>query len=462
MLKLYNTLTKKQEEFQPIKKGSVGFYACGPTVYNFVHIGNLRTYILSDVLRRTLGFLGYKVNFVMNITDVGHLTGDVDTGEDKLEKGATREGKTVWDIAKFYEKAFLKDAKSINIKSPTKLPRATDHIKEQIKLISDLKKKGFTYDTPEAVYFDISKFKDYTKLSGRNLEGELQGARAEVVKDQAKKNPADFALWFKRVGKFADHTMHWDSPWGDGFPGWHIECSAMSAKYLGQPFDIHAGAVDLIFPHHSNEISQSVSAYGKNLANFWIHGEHLLINSGRMGKSEGNFITLKDVAEKGFNPLAFRYLVLGAHYRAKLNFSWESLEGAQNSLDHLYDKIAELKGTPSIAMCADFAIAFEKEIENDLNMPRVLSLTWRLLKSDNADKLKLSTLAKFDEVLGLDLLKGAAKRKKIPASVKKLAQAREDFRKEKDFKKSDEIRKEIESKGFIVKDTSDGPLIRKK
>ena len=462
MLKLYNTLTKKQEEFQPIKKGSVGFYACGPTVYNFVHIGNLRTYILSDVLRRTLGFLGYKVNFVMNITDVGHLTGDVDTGEDKLEKGATREGKTVWDIAKFYEKAFLKDAKSINIKSPTKLPRATDHIKEQIKLISDLKKKGFTYDTPEAVYFDISKFKDYTKLSGRNLEGELQGARAEVVKDQAKKNPADFALWFKRVGKFADHTMHWDSPWGDGFPGWHIECSAMSAKYLGQPFDIHAGAVDLIFPHHSNEISQSVSAYGKNLANFWIHGEHLLINSGRMGKSEGNFITLKDVAEKGFNPLAFRYLVLGAHYRAKLNFSWESLEGAQNSLDHLYDKIAELKGTPSIAMCADFAIAFEKEIENDLNMPRVLSLTWRLLKSDNADKLKLSTLAKFDEVLGLDLLKGAEKKKKTPASVKKLAQAREDFRKEKDFKKSDEIRKEIESKGFIVKDTSDGPLIRKK
>ena len=461
MLKLYNTLTKKLEEFKPIKKGSVGFYACGPTVYNFVHIGNLRTYILADVLRRVLAFLGNKINFVMNITDVGHLTGDVDTGEDKLEKGAIREGKTVWDIAKFYEKAFLADIKSLNIKAPSKLARATDHIKDQIKIISDLEKKGYAYDTPEAIYFDISKFKDYTKLSGRNLSDELVGARAEVIKDKAKKNPADFALWFKRVGKFANHTMHWDSPWGDGFPGWHIECSAMSAKYLGQPFDIHAGGVDLIFPHHTNEIAQSKAAYGKNLANYWIHGEHLLVNKGRMGKSEGNFVTLKDVVKKDFSPLAFRYLVLGAHYRAKLNFSWESLEGAQNSLDHLYDRIAGLKGKASVAMCVDFAKAFEREIQNDLDMPRVLSLTWRLLKSDNEDKLKLSTLVKFDEVLGLDLLKGAAERRKIPAKIKEMSVLRSKLRNSKKYKEADEVRKKIEKQGFEVKDTKEGPLVRK-
>ncbi|PIR97658.1 MAG: cysteine--tRNA ligase [Candidatus Doudnabacteria bacterium CG10_big_fil_rev_8_21_14_0_10_41_10] len=472
MLKLFNTLSKKIEKFQPIKDKRVSIYSCGPTVYDYVHIGNLRTYLFNDILRRVLIYDGYKVKQVMNITDVGHLTDDADSGVDKLEKGAEREKKTVWDVAKFYEKEFLNDIRALNILMPDKLPHPTDHIKQQIKIIETLVKINFAYDAKEAVYFDVSKFPDYTKLSGQKLKDKKQAARTEVVKDLSKKNPADFALWFKLTGKFADHSMHWPSPWGEGFPGWHIECSAMSTEYLGQPFDIHTGGVDLIMPHHSNEIAQSQSASGKPLANYWLHGEHLLIKSGkpghldgeprRMAKSENNFIRLKDIVDKGFSPLAFRYLVLGAHYQTKLNFSWESLRAAQNSLDHLLDLISELKGSPGKFMCADYAKAFDREINNNLDTARALSLTWRLLKKPNPDKLKISTIKKFDKVFGLDLLKGALIRKKIPNKIKELAKTRERLRKQKEFGKADDARAELEKLGYEINDTPEGPVVKKK
>jgi len=461
MLKLYNTLNRHVEEFKPIKDKQVGIYACGPTVYHYVHIGNLRTFVLTDILARVLKFDGYKVKLIMNITDVGHLTGDNDRGDDKLEKGARREGKTVWDVAKFYEKAFLADIKTLNIKKPSKLPRATEHIKEQIKLIKQLVERGYAYDAPEAVYFDVAKFPDYDRLSGQKLDEKKTRARAEIAVDKHKKNPADFALWFKRVGKFKNHTMYWPSPWGPGFPGWHVECSAMSVKYLGQPFDIHTGGVDLITPHHTNEIAQSTADAAKPLANFWVHGEHLLLRSGKMAKTDGNAVTLAEIVKSGISPLAFRYLVLGAHYRSKLNFSMQSLEAAQNALDNLYDKISELQGAPSVAMCEDYYRAFVREINNDLDMPRTISLLWRLIKQPNPDKLKLSTIKKFDEVLGLDLLKGAAEIKKIPAEIKKLAQNREHLRQQKKFGEADEIRRQLEAAGYAAKDSPAGPILRK-
>lgn len=461
MIKIYNTYSKKIEEFVPIKKGRVGIYSCGPTVYDYVHLGNHRTYLFNDILRRVLEYIGYKVKSVMNVTDVGHLISDFDDGEDKLEKGARREKKTVWDVARFYEKEFLKDIEKLNIKKPNYLPRATDHIKEQIKIIKALEKKGYIYETPEAIYFDVSKFPDYTHLSGQKLDEKKQGVRKEVVKDSNKKNPADFALWFRLVGKYKKHSMRWASPWGEGFPGWHVECSAMSTKYLGQPFDVHTGGIDLIMPHHTNEIAQSTCAFSKPLANYWVHGEHLLINNRKMAKSESNFLRLSSIEEKGFSPLAFRYLALGAHYRTKLNFSWESLRAAQNSLDNLYDKISELNATPGKIICNDYAQAFEREISNDLDMPRALSLMWRLIKKPNPDKLKISTLKKFDEVLGLDLLKGAKERKKIPTKIKELAKQREAHRKIKDFKKADEVRTELEKLGYEINDTTNGPVIKK-
>jgi len=462
MLKLYNTLTRKLEPFTPLKDKRVALYPCGPTVYNFAHIGNLRTYIFEDILRRVLQYRGYKVAHAMNITDVGHLTSDADVGEDKMELGAAREGKHPLEIAKQYEQAFFGDLESLNILLPKKVLRATDSIKAQIEIIKLLTDKGFTYRDEAAIYFDTSKLSDYGKLAGQKLSEKKTGAREEVIVDQKKRNPADFVLWFFLSGRYKNHILHWPSPWGEGFPGWHIECSAISRKLLGQPFDIHCGGVDHIGTHHTNEIAQSEAAFGMPLANLWMHGEFLQVRSGKMAKSAGTFITLKDVMDKGYSPLAYRYLTLTAHYRNKLNFSWESLEGAQNALDELYERISEMEGAPSVAMCEDYARAFEREISNDLDMPRAISLTWRLLKKPNPDKLKLSTLAKFDEVLGLDLLKGAADRKKIPQEVKELAKRREKFRAKKDFKKADELRAQIEAAGYTVRDTGTGPVARKK
>lgn len=460
MLKLYNSLTRKIEEFQPIKPGQAGFYICGPTVYNNAHIGNLRTMLMGDLIRRVLEYNGYQVNEVMNITDVGHLTSDSDTGEDKMEKNAkTKEN--VLAIAQKYTKSFLSDLKALNLESPTVMPKASEHVAEQIEMIKTLIEKGLAYESDETVYFDVSKFPEYNKLVGQNLQDMLLGARQEVVKDPKKKNPYDFVLWFKTVSRYQNHIMRWASPWGEGFPGWHIECSAMSKKYLGEHFDIHAAGIDLKFPHNTNEIAQSESANGKPFANYWIHGEHLLINDGRMGKSEGNFIGLQTLIDKGFNPLAFRYLVLTTHYRSKLNFTWESLQGAQNALNNLYEEVSTFD-QPKVG-CAQFEQDFLTTVNDDLNTPAALAIMWDLLKTDEFPaSAKLQTLLKFDQVLGLKIKEVWTAAKIIPETVRRLVEEREQARQAKDFKKSDELRHAIEASGYILEDTVDGYKLKKK
>ena len=472
MIRLFNTLSRKKEEFKPIRKGRVGLYTCGPTVYNFAHIGNLRTYIFEDILRRALEYAGYRVKHVMNITDVGHLTSDADAGEDKLEKGAAREGKTVWDIARFYTRAFLRDIRALNIKRAHKLIPATSAIREQIAIIKKLFNGGFAYETPEAVYFDVLKFKDYTKLSRQRLEEKKTRARAEVIEDPAKKHPQDFALWFKRIGKFANHTMHWPSPWGDGFPGWHIECSAISSSALGQPFDIHTGGVDHISVHHTNEIAQSEGAFKKPLARFWMHGEFLLVADSKMAKSAETFFTLQELEKKGFDPLSYRYLTLTTHYRSRINFTWESLAGAQQSLDRLRGFIHTLLAAPRRQEKKEkqnalkkYKKEFEDALANDLDTPRALSVFWSVMHAynTNADLCNPLTLLKlaysFDTVLGLGL--ADIKKAVLPANIKKLAARRELCRQERKWKEADEIRLKIEKVGFRVRDSKSGPILEK-
>ncbi len=460
MLKLFNSLTKKTEEFKPINPDTVGLYTCGPTVYNFAHVGNLRTYVFEDVLRRVLVYDGYKVNHVMNITDVGHLSGDQDFGDDKMEK----EGGDVAEImalAHKYTDAFLADIKTLNIIEPDKLTPATQYIPEQIEIIKILMEKGLAYETELAIYFEVSKVPDYPKLTNQKLSDMKVAARGDVVVDKNKRHPADFALWFKLAGKYKNHLLRWESPWGPGFPGWHIECSAMARKFLGQPFDIHTGGVDHLFPHHPNEIAQSEGAFGVPLANYWLHGEHLLVNEGRMGKSEGNLITLPALVEKGFNPLAYRYLLLTTHYRSRLNFSLESLQGAQNALNNLYEEVSSLtapKGSAEV-----YEKAFEEHINNDLNTPQALAVVWDLIKNDEVEPgAKLATLFKFDEVLGLKLKDIWEASQVIPEIVISLATEREQARKDKDFIRSDELRRAIESNGYLLEDTVDGYRLKKK
>lgn len=460
MLKLFNSLTRKTQEFIPIKAGEVGFYSCGPTVYNYAHIGNLRTYIFNDILRRVLTYNGYRVHHVMNITDVGHLSGDQDFGDDKMEKegGDVSE---IMSIAHKYTDAFLSDMETLNIKRADDMPRATDHIPEQIEIIRILLEKGYAYETELAIYFDVTKASDYPKLSNQKLEDMKVGARSDVVVDSNKKHPADFALWFKLAGKYKNHLLRWESPWGTGFPGWHIECSAMSRKYLGQPFDIHTGGVDHLFPHHPNEIAQSEEAYGAPLANYWLHGEHLLLNEGkRMGKSEGNLITLPTLVEKGFNPLAYRYLVLTSHYRSKLNFTLESLQAAQNALNNLYQEISTFD--PNGKIIDQYKIMFDEALNNDLETPQAVAVMHDLLKSDHASADKLATLIKFDEVFGLKIQEVWQAAKAIPDTVRVLIDEREEARRSKDFVRSDELRRAIESNGYIVEDTMDGFKVKKK
>jgi len=472
-MKLYNTLTQKKEELHPIKKAKIGFYSCGPTVYNFAHIGNLRTYIFTDILKRSLEYVGYKVKHVMNITDVGHLTSDSDEGEDKLEKGAKRENKTVWEIAKFYEKAFLKDIELLNIKKPSKIVRATDTIKDQIKLIEKIVKNGYAYETEKALYFDISKFKDYGKLSGQSLEEKLSCARDEIVEDKEKKNCADFALWMKRVGKHKNHVMNWNSPWGDGFPGWHIECSAISVKYLGQPFDIHSGGEDHIGTHHENEIAQSMAVNNKPLANIWMHTRHLVLEKGKMAKSTGDFITLQTVIDKGFDPLVYRYLCLTAHYCSPLKFSWENLDQAKNAYENLIQLIADMQKKNSLSIPSlikegrdRYEQKFWDYICDDLDTPKALALVWDLVKDlEFSSKNKLKIIKDFDKVLGLDLINKAKKlskeQSKIPSDIYDLAQERENLRKAREFDKADEIRLRLANKGYEIKDKDEGFIIKK-
>lgn len=460
MIKLYNSLTKEIEEFKPLLPGEVGFYICGPTVYHFAHIGNLRTMLLGDVLRRALEFSGLRVNQVMNITDVGHLTSDGDTGEDKLEKNASSI-EDVHSVVKKYTDAFLHDLSALNIKLPGVMPKATEHIDEQIEMIRQLIEKGFAYESADAVYFDVTQFPEYTQLTGQSLDQMMLGARQEVVKDPNKKSPYDFVLWFKAMGRYANHIQRWESPWGVGFPGWHIECSAMSKKYLGAHFDLHVGGIDLKFPHHTNEIAQSENANGEKFVNYWVHGEHLLINEGRMGKSEGNFLGLAEVTQRKFNPLAYRYLVLTSHYRSKLNFSWESLQAAQNALNNLYAQISTLDEASGSA--EKFESAFQEALESDLNLPQALAVVWDLLKNDEIQSgAKLASLLKFDQVLGLKLKEAWETGRNIPAAIKQLVIDRNLARDNKDFAKSDELRRQIEQAGFTLEDTIDGQRLKKK
>ncbi len=473
-MQLFNTLSREKEEFVPLKNGEVGMYTCGPTVYNFPHLGNLRTYIFEDILKRTLIYNGLKVNHVMNITDVGHLTSDADEGEDKLEKEAKIEGKGPLEIADFYTKAFKQDLSHLNILPPNIYCAASDHIKEQIELIKKLIEKGFAYDTPEAVYFEVPKFKDYTKLSGQEIAEKIVGAREEVEIGAHKKNPEDFVLWFKLVGKYKNHILRWASPWGEGFPGWHIECSAMSMKYLGEQFDVHCGGVDHINVHHTNEIAQSEAATGKSpWVKYWLHGEFLVIKGGeKMAKSAGNFLTLKNsFIEKNLNPLAYRYATLQTHYRKQMEYTDEVAQGAQNGLNNLYkeiEKISSLAGASKffsrikIKMTKPDKIFLEKflsKINNDLNMPEAVALVHELLKSNLLAQEKSATLLDFDKVLGLDFTKhifSSQAEQVLTPEHKSLIEQRERARAEKNWQKSDEIRKQLEKEGVILEDTQEG------
>jgi cysteinyl-tRNA synthetase len=466
---LYNTLSKKKEAFQPIHPEWVGLYTCGPTVYNFAHIGNLRTFIFEDILQRTLAYNGYAVRRVMNITDVGHLTGDTDAGEDKIEKQAAEQKQSVEDIAKFYTGAFLADLEKLNITKPDIIAPASEFVREQIALIQILLEKGFAYITPTAVYYDVSKFPNYGALSGQSLGDKMVGAREEVIVDEEKHNPADFALWFKLTGKFKEHIQHWPSPWGEGFPGWHIECSAISRHFLGQPFDIHAGGVDLIGTHHTNEIAQSEAAYDVPLATIWMHGEHLLIGGGKMAKSEGNFLTLAELEQKGYPAIIFRYLLLGAHYRTPLNFTWESLDAAKNGLENLYGTINDLsaqtvsEGDPKKTL-EEYQQLFNAAVDDDLNTSQALAVLHEMLGDSGDPTEKLTLVKHFDTILGLDLataMEEATVSEIDPAIAEKIRIYNE-LRSNKQFVQSDALRKEIEALGYSIRDSKDGSVIKKR
>lgn len=457
-LYLYNTLTRKKDIFKPINPPHVGMYTCGPTVYNYAHIGNLRTYIFEDILKRVLLYNGYIVKHVMNITDVGHLTSDADEGEDKIELEAKKERKNAWEIAEFYTKAFKEDIKKLNILEPDIWCKATDHIEDFIGFIKILEEKGYTYKISDGIYFDTSKFPDYGKLAGQDLESLLPGARVEF--NPEKKNPNDFALW-KFSPKNIKRQMEWDSPWGIGFPGWHIECSVMSTKYLGQPFDIHCGGIDHIPIHHTNEIAQSEAAYEKPMANYWLHGEFLVLGEKRMGKSEGNFITLNVLEEKGYNPLAYRYFCFSAHYRSPLKFTWLAIDSAQRALNRLYENIKRYPKY-NVDFHREYEEEFHKAINDDLDMPKAISIVWELIRDDNVSpEVKRATLIQFDKVLGLSLDNPPEVKIEVPDEIWELLEEREKARKEKNWEKADKIREEIKNKGYIIEDTPQGPRIKK-
>jgi cysteinyl-tRNA synthetase len=456
-LTLYDTYTRNLREFEPISKGSpahVGLYTCGPTVYDYAHIGNLRTYIFEDILRRVLEFNGYRVYHVMNITDVGHLVSDADSGEDKMEKGARRTGKTAWEIADFYTKAFRQDLKSLNIIEPSLWCKATDHIQEQIAVIECIESKGFTYKTTDGIYFDTSKLPGYGYLGRLDIEGLQAGARIDMGE---KRNPTDFALWkFSPEGQ--QRQMEWESPWGVGFPGWHIECSAMSAKYLGTFFDIHCGGEDHINVHHTNEIAQTEACYGTRLANFWLHGHFLQIGDERMSKSSGEFLRLETIINQDIDPLAYRFFCLNAIYRAKLTFNWESLESAARSLDRLRHSVFEWgeAGTPD----NKFIEKFMDCVNDDLNMPKVMAVTWELVKSDIPNSTKKATVLAFDNVLGLRLAEWKPMEEIIPEEIILLASKRQEARKEKRWADADKIRQELFDTGYEIEDTPQGPRVK--
>jgi len=456
-ISLYNTLTKSIDVFEPLNPPKVTLYACGPTVYDFTHIGHMRKYIGDDVLKRTLQYVGYNVEHVMNITDVGHLSGDTDeTGEDKLEKGAKREGKTVWEIAQFYTDYFHTTMQAVNVLPPTYETKATDHIPEMIRLVETLITKRFAYETEEAIYFDISKDAEYGKLSRQHLDEKEIAVRDDVVIDPDKKNPADFSLWFKRVGKFADHAMYWTSPWGDGFPGWHIECSAMSMKYLGETIDIHTGGIDHIPVHHENEIAQSECATGHPFVRWWIHHDFLLVDGVKMSKSLQNFYTIDDIRSRDIDPLAVRLLFMQTSYRKPLNFTWESLLVAQQQLKKLQKFVAKTKNVTNTigTISLKYKASFQKSLASDLNTAQVLATLWALIDDDSLSlEDRLATLFDIDTVLGLQL--DAVAPFVISAEAQQLLDERNNARKEKDYIRSDELRVALEALGYEVLDSKD-------
>lgn len=461
---LTNTLTRKKELFQPIKPGQVGVYSCGPTVYSFAHVGNLRSYIFPDVLKKLLRFLGYQVTHVINITDVGHLTSNADEGEDRIEKAAKSEHKSAWEVAAFYTQAYLNDLDQLNIERPTKLAKATEHIPEMIALVKKLEEKGFTYRTSDGIYFDTSKFPHYGEMSNLNKAELLEGARVEV--NPEKKNPIDFALWkFSPAGE--KRQMEWDSPWGKGFPGWHIECSAMSMKYLGNHFDIHTGGQDHISTHHPNEIAQSEAATGEKFVNYWLHGYFLVMGKDqRMGKSEGNALLLKELVDRGYSPLHYRYFCLGAHYRSYLTFSWGALEGAKNAYESLRQKLFELKKSFRVGQ-ASLAVRYHdsmmKALADDLNTPLALGELWKMVKDEAVSPAKaLEVVNEVDQILSLDLLKEPTQGiSEVPAEVKSLADKRWALRQQGDFVAADKLREEIKDLGYAIKDAKDSYTVTK-
>jgi len=464
VVKLWNTMGRELQTFKPIHEGKVGMYCCGPTVYDFAHIGNLRTYLFEDFARRTFEYFGFSARHVMNVTDVGHLTGDTDEGEDKMLKGAREKGKTVWEIAEFYMKAFFRDFELLRCSPPTVICRATEHIQDMIDLILRIEAKGFTYIAGGNVYFDISKFPGYGKLALLDLQDLRAGARIAV--DEGKKNPADFVLWFTK-SKFEHQAMLWDSPWGKGYPGWHIECSAMSMKYLGEHFDIHCGGADHPPVHHTNEIAQSEAATGARWVNYWLHGEWLLMEKEKMAKSAGNFTTLSTLTEKGYDPLDYRYFCLGAHYRTQLAFSWESLDAARAGRQGVIDRILQLQAhagggaAQPTGKAAEYVAAFETHAADDLNMPRCLADLWTLLRDSSVPPAeKMGAAFRMDRILGLGLSEEREREVALDEETRRLVDQRETARKQRDFKKADEIRALLLLKGIEVQDSPKGPKVR--
>ncbi len=459
-VRFYNTLTKKVELFVPNEDGKVRMYTCGPTVYHFAHIGNLRTYICEDILEKTLRYVGYDVKRVMNITDVGHLTSDADTGEDKMLKGAKREHKTVMEIAKYYTDAFFSDCAKLNIKTPDVVEPATNCIPEFIKMISGLLEKGFAYVAGGNVYFDTSKLKEYYVLSNHNEEELLVGVRDDVEEDDNKRNKSDFVLWFTK-SKFDDQELKWDSPWGVGYPGWHIECSCISLKHLGEYMDIHCGGVDNIFPHHTNEIAQSESYLGHKWCNYWFHVHHLNDKTGKMSKSKGEFLTVSLLESKGYNPLVYRMFCLQSHYRKPLEFSYENLDNVAQAYEKLVNKITSLskEGEIDQKAFAEYREKFEAALADDFNTSMAITVLYDMLKADMNDATKFALSESFDQVLSLNLtipFEEEALDDDLAAFVESKIAERAQAKKDKDFAKADAIRAELLEKGIVLKDTREG------
>ena len=460
----YNTLTGKKEKFIPINKNEVKMYSCGPTVYSYAHIGNFRTYIFVDSLRRTLEYNGYKMKHVMNITDVGHLTSDADTGEDKMEKAAKKEGKDPYEIAKFYANAFMNDMGKLHIEKPEIITKATDNIPQMIEMVKEIIKNGYGYETSKGIYFDVSKLDKYPVLSNNSVEGQQAGARVEV--DKEKRNPFDFALWIKAP---ENHIMKWDSPWGKSYPGWHIECSAMGRRFLGENFDIHTGGVDHIPVHHENEIAQCKGAFGHNPANFWMHCEFLLVDGGKMSKSLGNIYTISELKEKGIEPLAYKLFCFSSHYRNKLNFTFDGVKASNIALNRIRKGyLAHLNGNDSIEEkeIEEYENRFHNAINDDLNIPLAIGVLWDVIKNEKKSKELADLILRFDKVFGLDLANSEKYLQElneneedmsvIPERVLQFANERKVARENKDFQKADLLRKKIEESGYQIKDIAGG------